>query len=268
MSKVLMGVLLLLCSVFSAVPDFVQTLQKKEFRQLDTVAGKYVCRNGKTLKEMMSDTLWGSRLYNFAAWYTTRDKEVDYIIEKVKKREQTFFPEKADSFTVAAASTKPAGDSAAPFEIVAYISSTCPHCKKVGIPLYEKVTEGVLKGKARFVIKPIHKKVGDYALLSADRIGKMWDLFKAYGEIKKYLDEEQLLNAVEIAGIDIGTITNDIEKREAEYKTQVSENYAECKRNKLEFTPTLYVNGVRYYSNKRPMWVEDYIEFLWEMKSK
>lgn len=255
--------ILLMVSTLLAVPNFVETLSKKEARQLDSLELQYIFSNGKTLKEVKEDTLYGARFYNFAAWYCTKDRDIEYIIDKIKQREQTFFPSKSDSFVVAPASTKVAGDARSPFSIVAYVTSTCPHCKKVSIPLYEMVKEGDLKGKATFAIKPIHKKIGDFALLSADRVGKMWPLFIAMGDIEKYMDEEQLLVAAEKAGLDIGALTNDIEKHADENERQISENYAECKRNKLEFTPTLYVNGVRYRSNKRPMWIADYIDFLY-----
>lgn len=260
-------VLMVLCSCLWAVPNYVDSLNKRERAQLDSVQRAFVFKNGKALYQVLNDTVYGTRFNNFAAWYCTNDRELDYILDKLRKREQTFFPEAKDSFFVAPSSTTVAG-AGAPFEIVAYITSTCPHCKKVGIPLYDMVTEGELKGKAAFSIKPIHKKIGDFALLSADRQGKMWDLFIALGDIKKYLDEEQLLVAVEKAGLDMGALTNDIEKNADKNEEQISANYAECKRNELEYTPTLYVNGVRYRSNKRPVWIQDYIEFLCASQEK
>lgn len=260
MTKVLL-LLITLCSTLWAIPNFADSLNKRERALFDSLQNEFVFSSGRTLGEVKEDTIYGARFNNFAAWYCTKDREFDYIVDKLKKREQTFFPTEKDSFSVAPSSTTVAG-AGAPFEIVAYITSTCPHCKKVGIPLYEMVSEGELKGKAAFVIKPIHKKIGDFALLSADRQGKMWDLFKAMGDIKKYFDEEQLVIAVEKAGLDMGALTNDIEKNADKNEEQISLNYTECKRNELEFTPTLYVNGVRYRSNKRPMWIQDYIEYL------
>lgn len=266
MKKIVLSILIV-CTYLWAVPNYLDSLSKRERNQLESVQNLFVFKSGQKLIDLVDDTIFGARFNNFAAWYCTKDKDVDYIIDKLKKREQTFFPTETDSFVVAPSSTTVAGVGA-PFEIVAYITSTCPHCKQVGIPLYEMVTVGALKGKASFVIKPIHKKIGDFALLSADRQGKMWDLFIALGDIKKYLDEEQLLIAVEKAGLDMGKLTNDIEKNADVNEKQISENYDECKRNELEFTPTLYVNGIRYRSNKRPVWIQDYIEFLHASQSK
>lgn len=198
--------------------------------------------------------------YNFAAWFVMNEKPADYIVDKMRRHNDTYFkPEKFD--IVPSELLSIAGDTSSPIQIIAYITSTCPHCKKVGIPLQEMV-KGPLLGQASFAIKPIHHKIGDYALLAAANQGKDWELFIALGDIHERIDENTVLEAAEAAGIDVDKLKKDVEDNNELYQKIISENYKEAKRNGMNFTPALYFNGFRYRSNKHPLWLLEYIKYL------
>lgn len=257
--------LLILLLSFSAAQDynFADSLSEPQKALLDSVAKDVKisdnCRGSIEKNRNSIACPEAEQFYNFAAWYAMNDKPYDYIVDKIRRRDATFFsPEK---YEISPSYNTVAGDTSAPIHIIAYVSSDCPHCKKVGIPLYELV-EGPLRGDASFAIKPIHHKIGDYALLAAKEQGKDWDLFKAYGDIYERLNETLVLQAAEEAKIDVERLKKDVDENNERYQKIISDNYTEAKRNGLKFTPTLYFNGYKYDSNKHPIWLIDYIKFL------
>ena len=127
---------------------------------------------------------------------------------------------------------------------------------------------GVYKGKMSFQIKPIHHKIGDYALLAAIEQGKSWELFEAYANVEGRLDETGVLKAAKEAKLDVARLKKSVNDKSATYKKMIDLNYAEAKKNDMNFTPTLYFNGYMYKSNKHPIWIMEYIDFLLQQKKK
>ncbi len=243
--------------------NFVDSLDTEQLAFLDSVTSTITINDGCNGSLNESRTQFNCpdarAFYNFAAWNVKNGKPADFIVDKVRGRDGTFYsPEK---FDVAPSYISVAGDSSSPIEIMAYVTSTCPYCKRVGNPLRE-IVEGPYLGKASFVIKPIHHKLGDYALLAAEEQGKAWELFEAYGIVEHRLDEAAIISAAVEAGIDTVQLKNDIDVKNDEYVAIITANHDEAKANGMQFTPTLYFNGYRYRSNKHPIWLMDYIDYL------
>ncbi len=266
MNKLLFSIVLIV-SFLTAQPltsyNFVDSLDTEQLAFLDSVTALISIDDG------CNGSIYESReqfncpdarsFYNFAAWNVKNEKPADFVLDKVRGRNGTFYaPER---FDVAPSYITVAGDSSSPIEIMAYVTSTCPYCKKVGNPLRE-IVEGPYRGKASFVIKPIHHKLGDYALLAAEEQGKAWELFEAYGIVAHRLDEEAIIAAAVDAGIDTVQLKSDIDLKNDEYVAIITANHEEAKANGMKFTPTLYFNGYRYRSNKHPIWLMDYIDYL------
>lgn len=79
------------------------------------------------------------RFYNFTCWLIMREDKYDEIILQLDKRYKSYFG--PDTFTITPSFLHPAGDTAAPVVITAYINASCNLCKKVCIPLHMAVTE-------------------------------------------------------------------------------------------------------------------------------
>ncbi len=250
-----------------ATENFTTSLTTAQQARLDSVAKTFSLSDG--CKGTMSQTRKifacpeAATFYNYAAWYAKEDKPADYIIDKLRQHNQTYYTPK--KYTITSSSIQTAGDLNSPISIVAYVTSDCPHCKKVGIPLHDLVV-GPYKGKASFQIKPIHQHIGDYALLAAAEQGKAWELFEAYGNIDGRMDEDAVIKAATAAKLDVAKLKKSVNTKTEIYKKQIDKNYVEAKKNDLNFTPTLYFNGYMYGSNKHPIWVMEYIDYLLRTK--
>ncbi|MGM0444415.1 MAG: hypothetical protein ACQEQV_09530, partial [Fibrobacterota bacterium] len=178
MKSILLAVLFVVSVVCSGENITRSDLSYSQAKLYDRILTEYVTdTDGITLKEALADEhTYAEYLSRFARWYCTRDKEKEYILSKIAKREATFFSRQDEREHIDDSRTSVIGDTAASFEVTAYISSSCPHCKTVLIPLAHSIEEGPLAGRVNLRMKPIHPRIGDYALLAAADMGKMTDL--------------------------------------------------------------------------------------------
>lgn len=261
------SILLLVLTTLFATEDFTRSLTKAQQATLDSATKSFSLSGGckGTLAQNRKNTVFpeAGAFYNFAAWFAQEDKPADFIIDKLRQHDQTYFSPK--KYAVSRSTIPAAGDIKSPISIIAYVTSDCPHCKKVGIPLHDLVV-GPYKGKASFQIVPIHQNIGDYALLAAAEQGKAWELFEAFGDIEGRMDEDAVLKAAASAKLDVVKLKSAVNNKNALYKKQIEKNYAEAKKNDMNFTPTLYFNGYMYNSNKHPIWIIEYIDYLLRTK--
>ncbi len=255
--------LLLSINLFSQEYYFVDSLSDVQLERLDSVASEFKlddnCKGSLEKTKTSIACPDAGSFYNFGAWLAMNDKPSDYIFDKLRRRNATYYS--PDKYTLAPSYLTVVGDTNSPVHIEAYVSADCPHCKKVGIPLKEMV-ESVLKGQVSFSIKPIHHTIGDYALLAAKEQGMDWELFIAYGDMHQRIDEGTVVIAAEAAGLDVTRLKKDVEDNNEKYQKIITATYTEAKKNGMNFTPALYFNGYRYRSNKHPLWLLDYVEYL------
>jgi len=166
--KPVLSILLSIATCFAIDLNFSDSLTTFQQKTLDSAARAFSLDDG--CKGTMAQTRknficpQSNAFYNYAAWYAKENKPADYIIDKLRQHNDTYF--KPKKYSVLPSQIPMAGVKTSPISIIAYVSSDCPHCKQVGIPLRE-LALGVYKGKMSFQIKPIHHKIGDYALLAA-----------------------------------------------------------------------------------------------------
>jgi len=145
------------------------------------------------------------------------------------------------------------GDPKAPVEIVCYACARCPYCSKVVPRLHHEVTEGTLVSKAKMYFKtfPIrnhpYSKESGLAFMAAQEMGKFWDfLLHAYARFDAFCVKKQPGWAEEI-GLDVATF----EKLMAEPSTR--EKLITYKKegivNKVEATPTFFINGRKFHGS-------------------
>ncbi len=161
-----------------------------------------------------------------------------------------------------------AGDAAAPIAVVEYACARCPFCSRITPELYRAVVEGPLKGKVKLYFKlfPIrghqHGKEGGLALLAAAELGRFWDyLLKFYQRYDDYCPSLHAQWATEV-GMDAAEfekIEKDPVTREALVKSK-----KEGIVNKVDSTPTFFINGKKYQGEVKAAELIDFLEEQYE----
>ena len=264
--KSLLVLLIITVSLFSQEEfNFVDSLNIQQKELLDSITKNFSIDDG------LDGTIYSNRnnsinldsksFYNFAAWYIYGGKEPDYVVDKLRQRNQTYYH--AKHYNIAPSDLSLVGDSSAPIKIVAYMTSTCPHCQREAVAM-DALINGELSGVANFSMKPVHHVISDYALLAAKEQGylKDWQLFLAYADIEGRLDEDGVIEAAKKAGLDIEKLKADVDKNNQKYHDIIEKYHTEAVNNDMKYTPTLYFNGYRYNGTKHPLWIIDYINYL------
>jgi len=142
------------------------------------------------------------------------------------------------------------GDAKAPVTVVIYACTRCPYCRDLVLALHREVTEDDLKGKVKVYFRPFPLKdhegstEGALALMAAQKQGKLWPM-AAY--TYKHFDTFLPVVLADWAGF-VGLDRDAFEKAMADDKVRdaVTEAKKEGLRNKVEATPTLFIDGRPY----------------------
>ncbi len=174
--------------------------------------------------------------------------------------------------TIALDEAMRAGAAQAPVEVVVYVCPRCPFCKAMVPPLYQAVTEGPLSGKARLYLRPYPLKShansteGGLAMVSAAKLGRFWPFTLAlYKNFDKYCPKLLAEWAV-AAGMDRAAFegaTADPKTREALVAAK-----QEGARNKINATPTIFIDGRLYHYDLSAESVIDVVEEAHEAKTE
>ncbi len=243
---------------FTALSVSGEELSDKEQEVLEGVTGSFSIRGccDTTIAGCLSlkrDCPAADRLYGFAEWLVKKGLEPSEIKEQLRIRYNGFTAEK--TYQINTSGFDPAGDQDAPVEIVVYVSAYCNICKSIVGAVYDSITSGSLNGKAKLIAKPFGKGVGNKALAASYSERKFWDLFLQMSEVEKRLNKRDILNMAESIGISKRYFETLIESRDI--KALLDSSSAEARRNRVEVTPTFFINGKRYRSYKDPEWVVD-----------
>lgn len=204
------------------------------------------------------------RFYNFGCWLIIRENSYNKIMLQLNKRYSSFFG--PDTFHIDAPFLPPAGDTSAPIIITAYISASCPLCKKVCIPLYRAVTEGPIAGKAVLYLKPVLTDIGGMALMAAKELGGFWNYYLSLEKEKRRLNEKIILSKAKKVGLNKKQFKKLLDDEKLNAELVKSRN--EALTNGVDITPTLFINNRRYRSYKDPQWVIDAVEYEYDMNVK
>ena len=156
-----------------------------------------------------------------------------------------------------------AGDDKAPVAVVVYSCARCPFCAKSVPDIYEAVTSGPLKGKARLAMRlfPVkgheYSKEGGLALQAAEDLGEFWPyLLKLYERFDMFC-VGKLADLAEEVGLDKAAFEAAV-KKGATVKRLVA-GKKEGLRNHVEATPTYFINGKLYKADMKTVALVDAI---------
>ena len=245
----------------------VDSLTPAQSKMFDDVTSRYFVRTCcfSTLRDCMNrggDCIIARHLWNFAKWLSAGDSAMPRIMDYIDKRYNCFVDEKR--FVIDTLHIPRLGSAAAPVAIVAYVTSSCPHCKYLVGALYDSVARGRLKNKVTLCVKPIGTTIGDIALMAANGDNKFWNLFLAMKGIKTRISEDIAMHLADSIGIPPSRFREMI--KNPQIPKMLEANKLEANRNNVEVTPTFFISGRRYSSYKNPLWVVD--DALYEIDRK
>jgi protein-disulfide isomerase len=147
--------------------------------------------------------------------------------------------------------TPPAGKKGAPVQLVVYACVRCPFCAKVVPQIYRLVNEGALKVLAELYFRPFPIRShegsteGGLAFFAAAKLGKFWPYAtKVYTQFDQF-SPSKLLEWAPTVGLDQAAFQKEMQSAASRYL--LTESKKEGLRNKIEATPTLFINGRIYY---------------------
>lgn len=229
--------------------------QKKTFDEVTASFPVFSCDSTPLARAVKSAPacLMAKHLFPFARWIASKGKTVDECKKELTDRQLSFSDSQRVSIDLTGVPI--GGDTAAPVTVVLYLSGLCPLCKYVGCEMYREVTSGMLKGKARFAVKPCRSASADEAIVAAAHFQKPWEFLIALHTIKIRPDEPVLLKLADSLGIDSVRFKRYLNTRELQ--SVIERNSAEALRNGVTYTPTVFINGRRYHSYTDTRWVVD-----------
>ncbi len=143
-----------------------------------------------------------------------------------------------------------AGAANAPVTLSAYLCARCPYCAKLMPKLYKAVTEGRLKGKVKMYVRefPIRSHpdstIGGKAMVAARRMGKGWTYLLHLYKIFDRFDPDRLPKCAAEYGMDEGRFRELLQ--DPGVRRELVASKKEGVRNRVNATPTLFINGRKY----------------------
>lgn len=139
------------------------------------------------------------------------------------------------------------GDEKAPVTVVMYACTRCPFCRDLVLAMHREITEDALKGKAKLYLRPFPLKghegatEGALALMAAGKQGRFWPFavytFKHYDEFNPVI----LADWAEFQKLDRAQF--EAAMADEKVREALTETKKEGTRNKIEATPTVYIDG-------------------------
>ncbi len=149
-----------------------------------------------------------------------------------------------------------AGDQNAPVVVTLYLCVRCPFCAKMIPWLYKEVTKGKLKGKARLAMKlfPIKGHVGStesgLTAMAAQKQGKLFSfMLYAYKHFDAF-SVDKMPAWAKAAGLDMEAYRGSL--ADAATRKDLVESKKEGILNKVDATPTIFINGRLYRGKMDP----------------
>jgi protein-disulfide isomerase len=190
-----------------------------------------------------------SRLANDICRQIKAGKGQQAIEQALAKRAQTMRP----TTTLAALAVDEktlAGNPQAPVQVVVYACARCPYCRELVLQLYKEVTAGALKDKIRLYFRPFPLRdhpgsiEGGLAMVSAARLGAFWPfVIKMYERYDIFCPKVLPEWAAEV-GIDKAAFEKEVAN--PKIRDALIDSKQEGIRNKVNSTPTLFIDGRRY----------------------
>jgi protein-disulfide isomerase len=243
--------------------DTLRGAQKQTSQAVLKTQHPYDCCDG-TLSECLAQKPvcpLVTRLANDVCRRAAQGQSQQDIERELQRRAASAIAPKV-AIDVSAASV--AGDRSARVEIVAYVCGRCPYCAKLVPLLYESVTKGRLKGKAKLVVRPFpirshkHSTLAGKAMVAAERMGQFWPfLLHLYAHFDQF-DPDKVAECAAHAGLDAERFRSLLNEPGVEQALVTSKK--EGVRNHVEATPTLFIKGRAYSADLALGAIEDFVE--------
>lgn len=194
-------------------------------------------------------------------------KDKQTIERALSRRARSMMPQKPAKIDLTQVPV--AGDPVAPVVLVEYACARCPYCSRITPKLYEAVTKGHLKGKVRLYFKPFPIRGHEYSketglgFVAAAKLGKFWPfLLTSYEHFDDFCIKKQTDWAVE-AGMEAAAFNELV--ADPVTRTLLVESKKEGIVNKVDATPTFFINGRKYMGE---VTLEEVVDVLEEAYDK
>lgn len=155
----------------------------------------------------------------------------------------------------------PLGDPKAPVAVVEYSDFQCPFCAMVS-PLLEKIVRES-EGKARLYFKQFPIKGHPRALpaskacVASAKFGKFWDYCPKLFLNRADLSDKKLVELAVATGMDAKAFSTQMETDEV--LNRIADEKMEGLKNRIQGTPTIFINGKEFLAQPTPELVRDRI---------
>lgn len=185
----------------------------------------------------------------------------DEIDKWVEMRKAMAHPKPIDIRGIRLDGLKPLGDPKAPVVLVEYSDFQCPFCAMVS-PILEKIVRESPK-KARLYFKQFPIKGHPRALPAAKacvasaKFGKFWDYCPKLFANQADLSDENLLKLAVATGMDAKAFSAQMETDEV--LNRIADEKMEGLKNRVQGTPTIFINGKEFLGQPTPELLRDRI---------
>jgi hypothetical protein len=152
------------------------------------------------------------------------------------------------------------GNNNAAIEIIAYISMTCPLCKRLYNELLDSLSTHQSGKNVAVTAIPFTNNEADRLYSASFKWGKQVELLRALHPVKERVTPELVLSIADCLGINKNELLNHAHSKEIIALTTRNRDIGIAAGVKV--TPTFFINGVKYSSYKDIRWILDYIEVL------
>jgi protein-disulfide isomerase len=183
------------------------------------------------------------------------------VAKWVQMRKQMAHPKPMDIRGIRLDGLTALGDSKAPVTIVEYSDFQCPFCAMIS-PILEKVARDS-DGKARLFFKQFPIKGHPRALpaakacVAADKFGKFWAYCPKLFIHQTELSDEKLVELAVAAGMDAKSFKARMESDEV--LNRIADEKMEGLKNRIQGTPTIFINGKEFLAQPTPELLRDRI---------
>lgn len=201
---------------------------------------------------------------SFRNWLVEVERPCSSFVSDIKDRITTLSD--TTSFSIDTSGLTFIGNPSAPIQIVIYVSLSCPLCKRIYRDLYDSLTSGSLRDKAKLAVKPFGINTLNCIMVAASHWGKQSELLRAVAPIKERLTLEMVLQVTDSLNIPVESLRYWMESQKTmEY---IRKSHEEAIKNGISVTPTLFINTHRYKSYKDSRWIIDAAKIIYERLNK
>jgi glutaredoxin len=199
------------------------------------------------------------RIVQFVYWLDSLAKPCSTVIKSV--RERYAFYRDTTKYPIVYPAAPLAGSPDAPVRITAYISMSCPLCKKICSDLADSL-QGRRARQMALYVKPASTTTLEHAFVAVQKCKKEAALFRALAPLKERVTMQTILGITDSIGINRQEFDRLLIDKATVAWTDSSR--AEATRNGVTSVPTLFINGRPYPVYKTARWVIDAAEYEWK----